>query len=90
MVEKLQNEILDKINNSEEVKKIEFLKDSLKNNKEYNKLMSLSKEDNSNIIEIRKKLFSISEYKEYMKLTSEIKLNFLKINNIIVSIVDDK
>lgn len=89
MVEEKQNKIIEKINNSKDVKRIKYLKKYLINNKEYNNLISLSKKENSNIIEIRKKLFLIKEYKEYVKLYNKIKLEFLKINNIIISIIKE-
>ena len=66
------NEIIDKIDNSKEVKRFKELEQSIKNNKEYISLMNnFNKQDNpsnEDIIELRKKLFEIDGVKEYLEL----------------------
>lgn len=99
MIEK-QNEIINNLNNSEEIKRFKELENSIKNNEKYN---SLIKEFNDNkdkyeqegilnkeIINLRKKLFEIDEIKEYAKLESDIRLLSKKISDIISSIVDSE
>ena len=62
------NEIIDKIDNSKEVKRFKELEQSIKNNKEYISLMNnFNKQDNpsnEDIIELRKKLFEIDGVKD--------------------------
>lgn len=89
MIEK-QNEIINKINNLDEVKRLKELKSNLDKNEDYKRLMSKPITSNKELIEIRKELFKIDDYKEYQELYNKIKLFFLKINGIIVSIVDNK
>ena len=88
------NEIIDKIDNSKEVKRFKELEQSIKNNKEYISLMNnFNKQDNpsnEDIIELRKKLFEIDGVKEYLELEKEIRLFSKKTSNIISSIVDDE
>lgn len=87
------NEIIDKIDNSKEVKRFKELEQSIKNNKEYISLMNnFNKQDNpsnEDIIELRKKLFEIDGVKEYLELEKEIRLFSKKTSNIISSIVDN-
>ena len=89
MIEK-QNEIINKINDLKEVKRLKELKRNLDKNEDYKRLMSKTITSNKELIEVRKELFKIDDYKEYQELYNEIKLFFLKINGIIVSIVDNK
>ena len=89
MIEK-QNEIINKINNLDEVKRLKELKRNLDKNEDYKRLMSKPITSNKELIEVRKELFKIDDYKEYQELYNKIKLFFLKINGIIVSIVDNK
>jgi len=88
------NEIINKIDNSDEIKRFKELEESIKNNKEYITLMNeFNKQDNPSneeIIELRKKLFQIDGVKEYLKLEKEIRLFFKKTSNIIASIVDNE
>ena len=87
------NEIIDKIDNSKEVKRFKELEQSIKNNKEYISLMNdFNKQDNpsnEDIIKLRKKLFLIDGVKEYLELEKEIRLFSKKTSSIISSIVDN-
>ena len=87
------NEIINKIDNSKEIKRFKELENSIKNNKEYIILMDEfnKKENPSNeeIIELRKKLFQIEGVKEYLELEKEIRLFSTKTSTIIASIVDN-
>lgn len=87
------NEIINKIDNSKEIKRFKELENSIKNNKEYITLMNeFNKQDNPSneeIIELRKKLFQIDGVKEYLELEKEIRLFSKKTSNIIASIVDN-
>ena len=88
------NEIINKIDNSDEIKRFKELEESIKNNKEYITLMNeFNKQDNPSneeIIELRKKLFQIDGVKEYLELEKEIRLFSKKTSNIIASIVDNE
>lgn len=96
----LQDEIIEKIDNLEEVKKIKELIEKLNNNKEYISLMNEFEKNQINyvkdnilrekIIELRKKLFEIDELKEYLSKESNLRLFSNQISNIISSIVNDK
>lgn len=96
----LQDEIIEKIDNLEEVKKIKELIEKLNDNKEYISLMNEFEKnqidyvkDNilrEKIIELRKKLFEIDELKEYLSIESNLRLFSNQISNIISSIVNDK
>ena len=98
MIEEKQKEIINKLNSSSEIKRFKKLEEIIKNNDEYNKLIEefeekkelYEKEDrlNEEIINLRKKLFSINEIKEYSKLEKDIRLLSKKISNIISSVVD--
>ena len=94
MLEKQQKDIINKIDNSEEIKRFKELEKSIKNNKEYISLMDEfnKKENPSNeeIIELRKKLFEIDGVKEYLSLEKEIRLFSKKTSNIISSVVDNE
>ena len=87
------NEIINKIDNSEEIKRFKELEKSIKNNKEYISLMNdFNKQENpsnEDIIKLRKKLFEIDGVKEYLELEKEIRLFSKKTSNIIASIVDN-
>ena len=88
------NDIINKIDNSDEVKRFKKLEKSIKNNKDYTSLMDEfnKKENPSNeeIIELRQKLFKIDGVKEYLELEKEIRLFSKKTSNIISSIVDNE
>ena len=87
------NEIINKIDNSKEIKRFKELEKQIKNNKEYISLMNdFNKKDNpsnEDIIELRKKLFLIDGVKEYLELEKEIRLFSKKTSSIIASIVDN-
>ena len=87
------NEIINKIDNSKEIKRFKELEKSIKNNKEYISLMNEFKKienpSNEEIIDLRKKLFQIEGVKEYLELEKEIRLFSKKTSNIISSIVDN-
>lgn len=87
------NDIINKIDNSKEIKRFKELEDSIKNNKEYISLIDEfnKKENPSNedVIELRKKLFLIDGVKEYLELEKEIRLFSKKTSNIIASVVDN-
>ncbi len=96
----LQNEIINKIDNLEEIKQLKELIKKLNSNEEYISLMkefekNQKKYINDNIIrdkviELRKKLFQIDELKQYVTNLTTIRLFSNKISNIISSIVDYK
>ena len=87
------NEIINKIDNSEEIKRFKELEKQIKNNKKYISLMEeFNKQDNpsnEDIIKLRKKLFLIDGVKEYLELEKEIRLFSKKTSSIISSIVDN-
>lgn len=91
-------EILEKLDNTKEIKRIKELNIKLNNNEEYISLMKTFEDNKESYIEnntyneeliiLRKKLFSIDELNEYLKLQNELRLIFTKINNEILSIID--
>ena len=91
---KKEQDIINKIDNSNEVKRFKELEKQIKNNKEYNSLMNefnkLEDPSNEEIIELRQKLFQIEGVKEYLELEKEIRLFSKKTSNIISSIVDNE
>ena len=96
-MEKDVEKILEKLDNTNEIKRLKELNNMLNNNEEYLSLMKNfndNKEDyilndsiNEEIINVRKKLFSIPELKEYLSIQNDLRLLFSKINNIIFDIV---
>lgn len=87
MIEKKQNEIINNIYKTKEVKRLIILKNKLNKNKKYNDLLKKAEIENPDLIKIRKELFKIDDFKEYMSLYTELKLKFLKINNMITSLI---
>lgn len=97
MIEK-QEDIINNLSNSDEIKRFKELEKSIKSNKKYNELITnfeKNKDDyekegilNKEIINLRKKLFEIDEVREYAKLETDIRLLSRKISDIISSIVD--
>lgn len=89
-----QKRIINKIDNSDEIKRFKELEKQIKNNEEYISLMDdfNKKENPSNeeIIELRKKLFKIEGVEEYLSLEKEIRLFSKKTSKIISSIVDNE
>ena len=87
------NEIINKIDNTREIKRFKELEESIKNNKEYISLINeFNKQENPSnkeIIELRKKLFEIDGVKEYLELEKEIRLFSKKTSDIISSIGDN-
>ncbi len=93
MIEK-QKDIINKIDNSDEIKRFKELEKQIKNNKEYISLMEdfnkKNNPSNEEIIKLRKELFKIDGVKEYLSLENEIRLLSKKTSNIISSIVDNE
>lgn len=92
MIEKKQDEIIEKINELSEVKKYKELKKILNSNEKYNNLLKEAGEYENNrdkIIEIRKELFLIPEFKEYITLDTTLRMYFGKIGKIITNIVSN-
>lgn len=89
-----QKRIINKIDNSDEIKRFKELEKQIKNNEKYISLMDdfNKKENPSNeeIIELRKKLFKIEGVEEYLSLEKEIRLFSKKASKIISSIVDNE
>lgn len=90
--------IIDKLDNTDEIKRLKELNEILNSNEEY---LSLMKEFTSNkdqyiknntfdeeVLLLRKKLFSIPELKEYLSIQNNLRLVFTKINNIILSVIE--
>ena len=94
MIKDKQKDIINKLDNSEEIKRFKELEKEIKNNKEYNSLMDefnkIDNPSNEDIIELRKKLFLIDGVKEYLSLENDIRLLSKKTSSIISSIVDDE
>ena len=89
-----QQDIINKIDSSEEIRRFKELEEQIKNNEEYNSLMNefnkIENPSNEEIIELRKKLFQIEGVQEYLNLEKEIRLFSKKTSNIISSIVDNE
>ena len=89
-----QQDIINKINNSEEIKRFKELEKQIKSNKEYNSLIDefnkIENPSNEEIIELRKKLFQIEGVKEYLDLEKEIRIFSKKTSNIISSIINNE
>lgn len=92
--------ILEKLDNTKEIKTIKELSIKLNNNEKYISLMKKFNENkdtyikndtyNEELIILRKQLFSIEELNEYLKIQNEFRLIFTKINNTILSVIDQK
>ena len=97
MKEEVKN-IIEKLDNTEEIKRLSQLNNTLNNNEEYLNLMNdfINNKDsyiknntyNEEIINLRKKLFSINELNEYLKLQNNLRLLSARINNIILSVIE--
>lgn len=91
-------EIIVKLDNTEEIKKMKKLKDKLNQNEEYLSLIDTFLKNKKNyikdnkldeeILNLRKKLFNINELKEYLKIQNNLRLLSININNIILSVLD--
>ena len=98
MIDKKQDEIINKLNNLDDINRFKELEKKIKNNKKYNELVSVFEKNktryekegilNQEIINLRKKLFEIDEVREYAKLETNIRLLSRKISDIISSIVN--
>ena len=96
----MTKEIINKIDNTEEIKRFKELTKIISSNNKYKELIENFNENkdiyikndslNIEIIKLRKELFKIDEVKEYLKLEKEIRLLVKKINNSISSIIDKK
>ena len=90
--------ILEKLDNTKEIKKLKELNEKLNKNNQYISLMSEfenNKEEfinnntyNQELIKLRKKLFQIDELKEYLSIQNDLRLIFTKINNIILDTIN--
>ena len=90
-------EILEKLDNTKEIKRLKELNLKLNNNKNYIDLMkefTTNKESyiknniyEEKLIEVRKKLFEIDELNEYLSIQNDLRLLFSKINNIIFNTI---
>lgn len=97
MIEK-QDEIIEKIDNLKQVKRMKELINIIKSDKKYKLLMTEFNQNkdkyvkenilNEQIIILRKKLFEIDELKEYLSIQNDIRLLSININNIIKSIIN--
>ncbi len=97
MIEK-QDEIIEKIDNLKQVKRMKELINIIKSDKKYKSLMTEFNQNkekyvkenilNEQIIILRKKLFEIDELKEYLSIQNDIRLLSININNIIKSIIN--
>lgn len=100
MIQDKQEEIINKIDNSNEIKRFKELEKKIKSNKEYIRLTEefennrelYEKENrlNEEIINYRKKIFLIDEVKEYAKIESDIRLLSKSISKTISSLVEKK
>jgi len=98
MIDKKVDEIINRIDNSEKVKRFKELEKIILSNEKYNSLVNdfnknkeiYEKENrlDEEILKYRKELFEIEEVKEYSKLEGEIRLESKKISKIISSIVN--
>lgn len=92
------NTILNKLDNTQEIKRLKELNKALNNNEEYLSLMNEFTNNKDNYIKnntynqelllLRKKLFNINELNEYLQIQNNLRLLFTKINNVILSIID--
>jgi cell fate (sporulation/competence/biofilm development) regulator YmcA (YheA/YmcA/DUF963 family) len=89
-----QKEIINKIDNSDEIRRFKELETSIKNNKQYISLVEefnkIDNPSNEEIIKFRKELFQIEGVKDYLELEKEIRLFSKKTSNIIASIVENE
>ena len=90
MIEEKQNEIINLMDNCDEIKRFKELEIIIKNNDNYNNIVSKfnSNLDNNEIIKLRKELFDIKEIKEYSMLENEIRIFSKRLSDIISSIVE--
>ena len=99
MIDDKVTKIINKMDESKEIKRLRELEKIILNNDKYINLIDNFNKNrneyeknnilNEEIIKLRKSLFEIEEVKEYSKLESEIRLYSKKISNEISSIVED-
>ncbi len=97
MIEKVEN-IIDKINETKEVREIIELRKKLNSNEKYINLMNEFLENKKSytmnnildkeIVTLRKELFSIRELNEYLKIQNKLRILSININKILLSILD--
>lgn len=92
------NEIIKKLDDIEEIKRLKQLQSIINNNQTYLRLMNEFTSNrqkyiennslNDELLSLRKKLFSIPELSEYLKLQNDVRLLSININKIMLSILD--
>ena len=92
MIKDKQKDIIDKLDNTEEIKRFKELEKQIKSNKKYNSLMEefnkKNNPSNEEIIKLRQELFKIDGVKEYLSLEKDVRLFSKKTSDIISSIVN--
>ena len=92
MIKERQKDIINKLDNTEEIKRFKELEKQIKSNKKYNSLMEefnkKNNPSNEEIIELRQELFKIDGVKEYLSLEKDVRLFSKKTSDIISSIVN--
>jgi len=92
MIKDTQKDIINKLDNTEEIKRFKELEKQIKSNKKYNSLMEKfnkkNNPSNEEIIELRQELFKIDGVKEYLSLEKDVRLFSKKTSDIISSIVN--
>ena len=97
-MKEMTKEIIDKLDDTEEIKQMKELRDKLNKNEEYLSLIDTFLKNKKNcikdnklddeILNLRKKLFNIDELKEFLKIQNDLRLLSININNIILSVLD--
>ena len=97
-MKEMTKEIIEKLDNTEEIKQMKELRDKLNKNEEYLSLIDTFLKNKKNyikdnklddeILNLRKKLFNIDELKEFLKIQNDLRLLSININNIILSVLD--
>ena len=76
MIKDTQKDIINKLDNTEEIKRFKELEKQIKSNKKYNSLMEKfnkkNNPSNEEIIELRQELFKIDGVKEYLSLENNL------------------
>ena len=93
-MKEMTKEILEKLDDTEEIKQMKELRDKLNKNEEYLSLIDTFLKNKKNyikdnklddeILNLRKKLFNIDELKEFLKIQNNLRLLSININNIII------
>ncbi len=97
-MKEMTKEIIEKLDDTEEIKQMKELRDKLNKNEEYLSLIDTFLKNKKNyikdnklddeILNLRKKLFNIDELKEFLKIQNNLRLLSININNIILSVLD--